>query len=349
VIEASWSRTAVSGPASADRHAGACQPSGGVDCIRLTGLPADADPQVRPGSAGGRLPPMAGRLVHDGDGLCFIPRFAFLDGTTYTVAVDGVVAATLVRDRPGVAASTEVEGICPTAAQVPRNLLRFYIWFSAPMSEGYAARHVRLADDLGNTMAGALLPGEPELWDPARRRLTVLLDPARIKRGLVAHRQVGYPLRTGEQFWLVVDGGFRDARGLPLRAATKRRYLVGEDERRHVDPKTWVLTAPRAGTSEPLTASFDRPLDHGLLTRCLHVTGPDGQPVHGTPRIGSGEVSWQLVPSQAWSAGSHQLIVDPALEDLAGNSVSRVFDRDLTCPADQPRPAQPVTLAFSPA
>ena len=32
---------------------------------------------------------MAGRLVRDGDDLCFVPRFAFLDGTTYTVTVDG--------------------------------------------------------------------------------------------------------------------------------------------------------------------------------------------------------------------------------------------------------------------
>jgi hypothetical protein len=71
--------------------------SGGADCIRLTGLPADADVQVRPGTAVARggLPPMAGRLVHDGASLCFVPRFAFLDGTAYTVTVDGGTAAVL--------------------------------------------------------------------------------------------------------------------------------------------------------------------------------------------------------------------------------------------------------------
>ena len=40
---------------------------------------------------------MAGRLVRDGDDLCFVPRFPFLDGTAYSVSVDGAVAATLVR------------------------------------------------------------------------------------------------------------------------------------------------------------------------------------------------------------------------------------------------------------
>jgi hypothetical protein len=32
----------------------------------------------------------------------------------------------------------------------------------------------------------------------------------------------------------------------------------------------------------------------------------------------------------------------------AGNSVSRVFDRDLTRPEDQPRQARPVTVGFRP-
>ncbi len=291
---------------------------------------------------------MAGRLVRDGAGACFIPRFAFLDGTTYTVTVEGAVAATLVRARPDRMATTEVAGIRPTSARVPRNLLRLYVWFSAPMSEGYAAGHVRLADDNGCTIAGALLASDYELWDSTRRRLTVLLDPARIKRGLADHRTAGYPLRSGEPFRLVVDGGFRDARGLPLRAGTQRRYEVGGDERRHVDPRNWVLTVPRAGTFEPVRADFGRPLDHGLLTRCLRVTGPHGQLIDGAPQIGGEELSWQLVPHQAWASGSHQLIVDPALEDLAGNSVSRVFDRDLAHPEDQPRPAQPVPLAFRP-
>jgi hypothetical protein len=321
---------------------------GGADCIRLTGLGTEALPQVRPGTTAAGLPPMAGRLLRDEAGLCFIPRFAFLDGTAYTVTVDGVIAATLVRVQPGRGPVTDVAAIYPTSAQVPRNLLRLYVWFSAPMSEGYAAGHVWLADDNGSTIAGALLPGEHELWDGTRRRLTVLLDPARIKRGLVSHTELGYPLRTGEPVQVVVDGGFRDAQGLPLRAGTQRLYQVGGDERRHVDPRNWALAVPQAGTCDPVRVSFDRPLDHGLVTRCLHVTGPGGEPVIGAPQTGPGETSWELVPRQAWAEGPHQLIVDPVLEDQAGNSVSRVFDRDLTRPEDHPRPARPVTLAFSP-
>ena len=322
----------------------------GGDCIRLTGLPAGADVRVFPGTAvkAGSLPPMAGRLERDGADLCFVPRFAFLDGMSYTVTVEGRSAAVLVRPRPERPAATEVIGIYPMADEVPVNLLRFYVWFSAPMSEGYAAGQVRLARDDGSMIAGALLPGEHELWDASRRRLTVLLDPARIKRGLTGHQEAGYPLRSGEPFRLVVGEGFRDAQGLPLRHSAERRYEVGAAERRHVDPAGWELAVPPAGTREPLRVTFGRPLDHGLLARCLQVRGPGGELVDGTAQIGPGERSWQLAPVRAWASAAHQLVVEPVLEDLAGNSVSRVFDRDLARLEDEPRPARPVTIVFHP-
>jgi hypothetical protein len=323
---------------------------GEADCIRVSGIPANAQVHVRPQGTGasGALPPMAGQLRPDAGDVCFVPRFPFLAGTVYAVRVDGADVAVLTRPGPGHPATAEVLGITPAAAEVPRNLLRCYIQFSEPMSDGQAARHVRLVRDDGCTLAGALLPGPDELWDAGRRRLTVLLDPARIKRGLAGHRAEGYPLRAGEPFRLVVDQRFADARGIPLRAGAERRYLVGGDERRLVRPEDWALSVPRVGTAGPMRAGFGRPLDHALLARCLRVAGPDGQPVNGVVERGAGDQSWQLVPRQAWAPGPHQLIVDPVLEDVAGNSVRRVFDRDLAHPGDDPRDIQQVILPFHP-
>jgi len=259
----------------------------------------------------------------------------------------GTVAGTLARPPRALPATAQVLAILPTAGRVPRNLLRCYVWFSAPMSEGSAAAHLRLAADDGTPLEAALLAGD-ELWDAQRRRLTVLLDPARIKRGLAGHRQLGYPLRPGHPVRLVVGAGFRDASGAPLRSGAQRRYLVGPDERRRVEPAGWALALPRAGSREPLRAELGRPLDSGLLARCLRVVGPDGLAVTGTEAAGPEERSWSLTPARPWAAGPHRLLVDSVLEDLAGNSVSRVFDRDLTRPADDPRPPGPVTLPFRP-
>ena len=321
---------------------------GGEDCVRLAGLARDADVRVRVGTSAvaGEFPPMAGRLIRERDDTCFVPRFAFVEGSTYTVVVEGVAAAVLVCPRPDRLATTEVLDIWPTAHEVPRNLLRLYVQFSARMSEGYAAAHVRLVNDAGETMVAALLPTEHELWDSDRRRLTVLLDPARIKRGLVPHTQSGYPLAIGAPFRLVIDEGFRDAGGNPLRMGAERRYEVGVDERGRVDPDAWAVTVPASQSREALVVVFDRPLDHGLLARCLHIVGPDGRRIDGTQTIAAGERSWSFTPHDDWAPASHQLVVDPVLEDLAGNSVRRVFDRDLTRLEEQPRQAQPVIVSF---
>jgi hypothetical protein len=321
---------------------------GPADCLRVAGVDPQANVRVRPRTpeVAAELPSMAGELVRDGADTCFVPRFAFVEGTAYTVLIDGVEAAALVRPRPDRRATKGVLDIGPTAAEVPRNLLRIYVWFSARMSEGYAARHVRLVDDADEEMVGALLPTEHELWDAERHRLTVLLDPARIKRGLAPQRQAGYPLRRGRSFRIVIDDGFRDASGSSLRAPGGRRYEVGPDERRLVRPEGWTVTPPSSGTVEPLEITFDRPLDHGLLARCLQVVGPDGRRVNGDPATGAEERSWRLVPPSPWAPGAHKLVVDHILEDLAGNSVSRVFDRDLTRVEDEPREAGPVSLPF---
>jgi hypothetical protein len=292
------------------------------DHIRLRGLPPDADVQVRP-SLDAHLPAMAGKLAVDGDDLLFRPRFGFVDGTTYAVWVGGALVAALPRPRADREAVTAVSEIFPTAQEVPRNLLRCYIQFTRPMSVGYAADNVRLVDDVGETIEGALLPFDHELWNADRTRLTVLLDPARIKRGLVSNLDIGYALRVKTRFRLLVDPGFLDAQGIPLTSRAERSYRVIEDERRRVDPNRWILTVPTQDTREPLRVDFDRPMDQGLLARCLHV-----RDVHGHAELGPQR--WSLTPIHPWPAGKHELVADPILEDVAGNSITRVFDRDLS-------------------
>jgi hypothetical protein len=292
-------------------------------------------------------PPTAGRLVADGDDLCFVPRFPFLDGTDYEVEVDGAMVGTLTCSAgPASPATTEVVAIRPTGNTVPRNLLRCYVEFSAPMRE-VGAGHVQLLDGDGMRLVGALLATEYELWDPDRRRLTVLLDPARIKRGLVPQGEVGYPLREHASVTLVVDVEFPDASGRPLRSGATRSWQVIGDERRRVAPSSWTLRPGAAGTTEPLTVTFDRPLDHALVARCLRVVGPAG-PAAGSIDVGDRERSWTFSPFAPWPDAPHRLVVDPVLEDVAGNSVQRVFDRDLSNAADDPADDGPVELRFRP-
>ena len=320
----------------------------GKQCLRIRAVAASSHIDVRPCTLRvvDGLAPMAGELVHDGEDACFVARFGFFEGRSYVVTVDGVQEPPITVALPRTAPRSSVAAIYPTAAVVPRNLLRLYVWFSGPMAAAQAGRNVRLVDGSGADLKGALLPGEEELWDSGRRRLTLLLDPARIKRGLAAHREVGYPLSTGGTFTVLIEPGFTDAQGSPLRGAAKRSYLVGPDERRHVDPATWLVTPPTAGQVCPLEVRFPGPLDHGLVARCLHVVDPHGRRVDGRVEIGLGERSWSLLPARAWARGRHRIVVDPLLEDVAGNSVSRVFDRYVERPSDAPLPERPVAVPF---
>ena len=311
---------------------------------RIVVLPSEAVP--RAGTATVSYQSIAGQFEVDGNCVCFTPRFPFVDGASYTVSMDGA-SWTIGRPHRELGRGAEVVSIFPSARDLALNQLKLYIQFSDAMSEGWASRavHVLRADDR-TTLEGVLLPMEPELWDHARTRLTLLLDPGRIKRGLEPHQQVGYPLRPDVDVIVRVDESFRDALGRPLRAAAERHYGVGPAVRSKVDPRSWRLAAPASGSREPVVLSFERPLDRALLEHALSIVDGDGSEIVGAVTIGAGEESWRLVPRTPWQTGSYSVVVAARLEDLAGNSLARVFDRDLSRSQDDPLALTHALIAF---
>jgi hypothetical protein len=335
----------------------------GPDLARLRALPVDGLARELPvfasellDDAGGdrvapvlahRLTPMHGEYHCDDAGITFTPRHALFRGRSYS-AVLGDRELNVQLPATGGGPPARVLAIHPTYAVVPRNLLRCYVEFSAPMSEGDAARHITVDDASGTPQPGALLDMEPELWDPQRTRLTVLFDPARIKRGLAPHREAGYPLREGERVQLVIGAEMRDARGMPLGVDARRRYGVGSDVRALVEPGAWKLDPVAAGTRVALRVVFGRTLDHALLAHCLTIVDGRGRRVPGTGTPIEADTAWRFVPERPWRATQKRLVVDPMLEDVCGNSVTRVFDRDLADAAHARGPDHPVAVPFTP-
>lgn len=320
---------------------------------RLAVLPSDL---LEDGRRPSGLQPLAGRLSVVGDAVCFAPRFPFVAGTRYALlfepAADDARAGQpeawqILRPAPDATPVTTVLAIYPSGDELPVNLLKLYLHFSGAMSEGWAVRAVgvRRADD-GAPLDGVFLASSTELWDHRHRRLTLLLDPGRIKRGLVPNVKAGYPLQEGVAVVVAVDAAFHDAEDRPLCAGLERRFRVGPPLRSRVEPRAWDISRPRAGTREPLLVTFDRPLDRALLDRCLWVHGQSGAACEGRAVTGASERSWRFEPRSPWSESAYLLLVDPRLEDLAGNSLVRVFDRDLTSADDAPAATGPVAVAF---
>jgi hypothetical protein len=257
-----------------------------------------------------------------------------------STAVLGAVAAGAV-SRAAKDDATRVVDVFPTGDRVPENLLKIYVEFSAPMPEGEALARIRLLDERAREIDGAFLRLDAELWDPSRRRLTLLLDPGRVKRGLRANLEAGAPLREGHAVTLAIDGAWRDETGRPLAAGVRKRWLVAAADRSSPDPRRWHIAAiPTAGTRGPLALDFGEPLDRALLARFLTVEDAQGRPVRGEAIVGAREMSWQFTPAEPWQDSDYHLAVDARLEDLAANRISAPFDVDLA----QPQQARPQAL-----
>ncbi len=321
---------------------------------RLAVLPSEV---VEAGASLPVVQPTAGRFEIDQDAICFVPRFTFLDGMSYSLLVDSGPGErrvdspevwTIQRPSPDNMPVTGVVAIYPSTDELPVNQLKFYVHFSNPMSEDWALRavHVRRADN-DEPLYGVFLEMDPELWDRDRRRLTLILEPGRIKRGLAPNEEAGYPLVEGVPIIISVNPEFRDAAGRPLRTGVERRYEIGPPVRVRVNPADWRYHCPTAGSTDPLTVEFDRPLDHALLEHSLWVHDAAGVALAGRGSVGPGERCWRFEPQSPWEEGRHLMIVDPRLEDLAGNLLIRVFDRDLTRAEDAPADARHVAIDFT--
>jgi hypothetical protein len=191
-----------------------------------------------------------------------------------------------------------------------------------------AETHIHLLDEKGAVVEKAFLiaAGGQELWDPEHTRLTIFFDPGRIKRDLTPHEALGLPLREGHSYSLTIDSTLHDARGLPLARPFVKRFKVGPMDRSLPREQNWRISAPKAGTRDPLTVDLPEPLDHALLNRMLTVRRSDGVLVAGRVATSNDDRSWSFTPSEAWGDAAHSIDVDPELEDLAGNNMHHLFD-----------------------
>jgi hypothetical protein len=284
--------------------------------------------------------PMLGSYSREGDTLVFRPRFPLTRGVAYRAVYPG---GTFTLDAaPALAPTARVEHIYPSASILPANELKLYIYFSAPMSRGEAWQHIHLLDDAGRPVPLAFLELDQELWDPDHRRLTVLFDPGRIKRGLVPTNEIGPPVAEGKHYRLVIDREWHDAQGVRLAEGFEKAFTGGPSDRIPPDPKHWMITSPKAGTLEPLVVVFPKPMDYALLQRMLDVPG-----VAGGVAVDRDETRWQFKPQAPWKAGTYHLVADNLLEDIAGNHLDRAFDVDLQKSAPKPTASRTASLAFT--
>jgi len=139
----------------------------------------------------------------------------------------------------------------------------------------------------------------------------------------------GLPLAAGKTFRLVIDQEARDADGDPLaRAYDKTLHVVAAD-RSSPSARAWRITAPQHNMA-PLVVDFDETLDQALALRWIELVTSAHVAVPGDVELARHETRWVFTPRARWVPGDYIIIVNPALEDLAGNTFSSLFDVDVT-------------------
>ena len=284
------------------------------------------------------LPSLLGEHQVDEDTLRFTPRFPLLAGTRYRAVLrpevlegknvnpKNAVTLDIAIASPKRTDATVVTQIYPSSDKLPENQLRFYLHFSQPMSKGEAYTHLKLLDQNGKAVELPFLELGEELWDASGTRLTLLIDPGRIKRGLKPREDVGPVLEAGHSYTLQVDASWKDASGEPLKAAYSKKFAVEKPVEVGIDTAAWKIEPPAPNSKQPVVVKFSSPLDHALLQRTIVVLNNSGKLVTGEIAITHEERQWEFTPEQPWESGEYSLEVDKVLEDSAGNRIGRAFE-----------------------
>jgi hypothetical protein len=269
-----------------------------------------------------------GNFSKTDSGILFEPLIPLSHGMEYGVLQGNrVVGKVAVPDNLG--KSPQVAAIYPQTDTVPENLLKFYIEFSEPMQTGNALDHVFLLDKNRDTLERIFLDLKPELWDPADKILTVWIDPGRIKRDLVLNKELGNPLHSRQAYELVISGKWKDRRGLALGRNISKKFVVGPRVDVQLNINQWRISTPKAGTTAPLIIKLGYPADHYLLQESLSVLTDGGDALKGKLTLADKDQTWMFTPDAQWPSGAYKLRVAARLEDLSGNNLNKVFDRDI--------------------
>lgn len=305
-------------------------------------------------------PPVLGSYRVEAGVLRFEPRFPFVPGLRYRAVFqtdllpgrEGTgpaaepVAVEFALPKPVSVVPTVVRQVYPSRSTLPENQLKFYLHFNAPMSQGDVYDFIHLLDADGKEIDGAFLKLDQELWDRDGLRLTLLIDPGRIKRDVGPREGFGPVLEAGKTYTLLIDARWPDAEGRPLKGPYRKTFRTTSADATCPDIKTWRVRPPVAGSVAPLIVEAPEPLDHALFSRLVRVQGPDGRDVAGRVNVADEETRWSFTPDRPWQGGTYQLAVDTTLEDLAGNNLRRPFELDVFEPVGRHIEARVVNRPF---
>ena len=278
---------------------------------------------------------VVGKYRLENDYLIFTPSFPFENGLEYVIRIknfnseNSYTYQSFQVGTPKIYEIPEVIGVYPLATELPENLLRFYLYFNTPMKKGEGLRHIELVDAAGNIDNQAFMQFKQELWSADGKRLTVLFDPGRIKRGVSTNMNLGPALTEGNEYKLIISGKWKDVHGQDLAADFIKEFKVVKAYRDPIGFEDLEVIEPRESTFESLVINFDRIMDHALIQSMIQLESEDGNRVSGKWELSQDETKAIFYPEEPWKIGLYSLRMNGRLEDVSGNNLNDLLDQKL--------------------
>jgi hypothetical protein len=226
----------------------------------------------------------------------------------------------MASDQPIPAFSEISIRISPKATMLPANTLRFYIHFPRPAEAHFDRDQLWLLNEQEQVVRDPFLVLSQELWSVDGCRLTVLMEPGRIKRGLGTDAAHEPALVVGRTYSLVIT-----ALGQTVRHTFRASVPILEA----IKESRWHIVSPNAESVDPAVLHFDRVMDAALCEDEIEVVTLSGEAVQTRVTLAPDGTAAQLVPSAPWRAGGHCLVMSERLEDVCGNRLGEALDHAL--------------------
>jgi len=267
--------------------------------------------------------------------IIFTPYFPFMEGQKYLVrAINSIknpknnnyTNASFFIPKNNKIPPASVVKIYPDSRFLPENTLRFYIYFSTPMKKEVALQHIHLRDENGKEDKHAFMKFKRELWSPDGKRLTLLFDPGRIKRGVSTNVEKGAALSSNKSYELVISKTWKDVYNQPLSETFTKSIAVSRGYRTPIETRDWSISSPKTTSKENLIIEFDRIFDYALLQNMIVVKDENNEVINGEITIAKNEKKWSFTPESVWENHIIFIWINPRLEDAAGNNFQDLLD-----------------------
>lgn len=276
--------------------------------------------------------PILGTYSQNEKQYTFQPVIPFSAGKTYILLDNAIQKFSFTIQENKNVIAPELVAIYPSTNTVPENLLKMYFQFSKPMQEvGSALDFIKVTNNTTGEEVDVFLELNTELWNKEHTRLTLWLDPGRIKTDLIPNKEKGLPILKGNAYTLTIDANWGDTEGNTLGKPYQKTFNVVERDAKKPSVQDWEVLA----NLDVLTIHFNEPLDGALASNSFSIKNANDEIVSGDFELINQEQTLKFQPEYPFALGEYTLVVASKLEDLAGNNLNHPFDNDLTKKEDQ--------------